>query len=38
VATVTDQDLITRTVYDYFECWYGRDDTLMDRALLWLPW
>ena len=25
MATVTDQELITRTVYDYFECWYGKD-------------
>lgn len=33
MATVTDQELIIRTVYDYFECWYGRDDTRMDRAL-----
>jgi hypothetical protein len=33
MATVTDQELITRTVYDYFEGWYDGDVTRMDRAL-----
>jgi ketosteroid isomerase-like protein len=33
VATVTDQELITQTVLDYFEGWYDGDVERMDRAL-----
>jgi ketosteroid isomerase-like protein len=33
VATVTEHELITQTVRDYFEGWYGGDVARMDRAL-----
>ncbi len=32
MATVTDQELITQTVLDYFEGWFDGDLTRMDRA------
>ena len=33
MATVTDQELITQTVLDYFEGWFEGDSARMDRAL-----
>jgi hypothetical protein len=33
MATVTEHELITRTVLDYFEGWFDGDVARMDRAL-----
>ena len=33
MATVTEQELITETVLDYFEGWFDGDVTRMERAL-----
>jgi hypothetical protein len=33
MATVTEHELITRAVLDYFEGWYDADVARMDRAL-----
>ena len=33
MATVTDQQLITQTVLDYFEGWFDGDAVRMDRVL-----
>lgn len=33
MATVTEQDLITQTVRDYFEGWFDGDVARMDKAL-----
>jgi hypothetical protein len=33
VTTVTEQELITQTVLDYFEGWFDGDPTRMERAL-----
>jgi hypothetical protein len=33
LAMASDQELIRRTVHDYFEGWYDADTARMDRAL-----
>jgi hypothetical protein len=33
MATVTEQELITRTVLDYFEGWFDGDAARMERAV-----
>lgn len=33
MATVTEQELITRTVLDYYEGWFDGDAARMERAL-----
>jgi hypothetical protein len=33
MATVTDQELITQTVLDYYEGWFDGDAVRMERAL-----